>query len=97
MSLRLCEETINVFSLLSDLINSSILRRASGSRPWVGSSQISKSGSLIRLAATASLAVMPFEKPEIGLPEAPNKSTARINDASLGLRTSSGRPNNLAM
>ena len=63
MSLRLWLETISVFSRASVLISSSMLRRASGSSPCVGSSQMSRSGSLMRLAATASRAVMPLEKP----------------------------------
>ena len=56
-------ETINVFSADSVFISSNMLRRASGSRPCVGSSQMSKSGSLMSDVATANRASMPLEKP----------------------------------
>ena len=94
---RLWLERIIVFSAASVLINSSIERRASMSSPCVGSSQMSRSGSLMRLAATASRAVMPGVKWAMASPECGSKSTARISPASRGLRVSRGIPNSRAM
>ena len=82
---------MSVFSAASVLMSSSIDRRASMSRPCVGSSQMSRSGSLMRLAATASRAVMPGVKWAIESPECGSRSTARMSVASFGLRTSRGQ------
>ena len=88
---------MSVFSAASDLMSSSIERRASISRPCVGSSQIRRSGSLMRLAATARRAVIPGVKWAIESPECGKRSTARIKVASLGLRIVPGMPKSRAM